>query len=35
MNELTVDILKWAGIVIFFGLLAWLQRKLFGPKKKP
>jgi hypothetical protein len=35
MNETLLNILKWAAFALIFGLLAWIQRKLFGPKKKP
>ena len=32
MKELLLDILKWAGFALLFGLLVWLQRKFFGPR---
>lgn len=32
MNELAVDILKWVAVALVFGVLVWIQRKLFGPK---
>ena len=34
VNETLRDILRWLGLALIFGLLVWIQRKLFGPRNK-
>jgi len=33
VNETLQDVLKWAGFIVIFGLVVWLQRKFFGRGK--